>query len=902
MRKRKKFKILLCILLILFIHSNSQVVQAADNYFTDGMPKIKAGQEPYDYYKDVVKHFEQKGFVERNDNGNGKGGTIELPTNGYLDDYVDKFKVYSIKRYEDDPVRDRYGEADYYFRFGATSSRGYTMEYPLTKEAYKTSKRYEFYPDTNYESLREREKTERPSDLVSGAPVFPLYPDDSQNLTFGLETTLLRDNYYDTTTYYEASMRYPRVSGDYTSFYQGLTYTETEKGGKTSYPKQFKWNAKYANLLWNVKTEQLVFVALDQYMEKMVAMDIEPTPKHSYFTNNFEIYPLTEDYDKEIRLVYSQLFADQRSGSIYQTIPDYKSLGNNHGFFYENAGIDKTIVNFRTDLPNGPENFGIQQKKIPFTDLSETGDRYYPRYENTIINQPLDTVLTAYNPPDSSGKGIENTAAGQKFGTRLGYDANDLFLMNYYAATSVSFKSKAFTPSTGESAKMAFSIAIDKLFDTPAIADIGAQEKNEDEDFKIENHIWYSQSPDATKLFIQPYVNGVAAKKITINKPNSETTSGSFDFTLPKELFTNIGGKNEVKVVVKDDLYDESKPENEKSNASHISKTNFNVGNRRKIDLKYEDTSGNQYTDLKDAPYALYALDNESISISVPATIGESKNPLEDVKPKSTDVSLDKKNHKLTVKGSDKFTDGITLIYKIVEVDGTVKRIDDKRNKPIFSNVASGTEISDYTLSKLKPGSSIDKAINDAINNNNNPLVLDFPEYQRIKTPKEYRILVKGQPVETTTVPDVAFTIEYRYQGTLTFGNINTLSFGSQMIAKTDQKVKVKDINTPQAPKLEVFNTSESANWEIRANLDSKGIYNTKTDKKFQGALVFKDDKNTDQPLTATSQRVYHNNGPTSRYHDLDLGEMLELKITTGNLVGKHEGTIEWSLNDIPTP
>lgn len=836
-------------------------------------PEPKPNQKINEYYDELLQFYLNEGYVIRNDGGLG----MKKPANS--PDHNKPFEFFKLKRF----IKENPNEPDFRMRMGVGGTGYQSTERPLNS-----------YSNTRYEGNNNTGYPDTWAGQASGNSSRP------NNQSQGLGFTLMHFNLPDHPLASGQWHAYTRVAelgkkNRYKSEYQGMTFLEYDDGEEaTAKPIQFVWD-RYttgSNILWNRKEEKLIFLSREITTgNKLLVMSVYPNIKQQNFTNEFKLYNFGST-PKNYRLLYNALMEDNKE-SVTSTRVPYYSLGIDEngkpkGFYATNTGKDKTIMSWRVDIEDGPENFGIPEE---FFRNGESENEFAGGLNLLLQNQ-----LNSYTPKNGTGVGVETGEAAHQFGKLI--NPTDLGPYGpgsgWSAATGIAFKSHPKKLAKGEHITMRFGTGVDTLYDKPAISEFTDMTKKEDEDLEL-NIKWFDQNPKSSGLTILPIVNGQELTAIEVNKPKPEVTQGEFKYSIPKDKF-KVGVSNTVKFTIKDSEYNPLLASNDKANANHYNESSFNVSNLRKIPIIYKDTGGNVYP--AEAPYndAAYELDGKTVKFKVPATIGEKKNPLQGIIPNNdSNVKFDDKEKEVTiVKVSDKYKEGITVLYKIQEVNATISKLETNSKKPILEDIKAGKPTSDFELKSLEVGKSLDAAIKAAQERETNKLKLDYDGY---------KVFVKDKEITPTptAIPDTDFAIKYTYTGEANLTKVPTLSFGESNNISNDWKQKTELAGKVEDSTVEMYDTRNSEKTKTTVALQGNI---TNEEEKIYGGQIRYAKGDSDQPLTNAPLEIMTTDPLNSKnYNSISLKDSdqaakkgLYMLQFPGNYNGDYTGTLVWKI------
>ena len=843
-------------------------------YAENPQPEPEPNQSIGSYYEELLAYYKNEGFVVRNDGGIG----LKTPANS--PEYNDPFEMYSLKRFP----KENPGKPDFQFQVGLGISAYNDVNRPLTS-----------FHNTKYQNLSNYSEGETWAGSVTGKKQYRP-ANESQGLGFTLIHYNLPEASWASGKWASYGKGAEMGSGNkrYTGEYQGLTFLEYDDGEEEiAKPIQFRWgkDETKSTILWNKKQEKIVFVSQETVdKNKLLVMSVYPNKRQQNFTNEFQLYNFGPV--KNYRLLYSALMEGNDGGATTLSVP-YISLGVDangkpKGFYATNTGKDKTIMSWRVDIADGPENFGIAEE---LRNNQEFGG---------VKNLPIDKQLVAYTPQNGTGIGVENTPAAFEFGELLNPNSKKYPINDISYSSSISFKSHPKKVASGDKITMRFGAGVDTLYDKPAITEFVDMTKKEDEDLKLDIR-WFDQNPKSSGLTILPIVNGEELTTLEIKKPKPEVTQGDLEYSLPKDKF-KVGVSNTVKFIIKDSEFNPLLPSNDKANIPHYNETSFKVDNLRKIPIAYKDTGGNTYP--IEAPFesAVYELDGKPVKFKVPATVGEKKNPLESILPAGdSNVSLNKTTSEVTIsKVSDKYKEGITVLYKIQEVNASISKLETNSKKPILEDIKAGKPTSDFELKGLEVGKNLDAAIKAAQERETNKLKLDYDGYTRING---YKVFIKDKEVTPTptAIPDTNFAIKYTYTGEANLTKVPTLSFGEGNNISNDWKQKTELAGKVEDSTVEMYDTRNSEKTKTTVALQGNI---TNEEERIYGGQIRYAKGDSDQPLTNAPLEIMTTDPLNSKnYNSISLKDSdqaakkgLYMLQFPGNYNGNYKGTLVWKI------
>lgn len=243
------------------------------------------------------------------------------------------------------------------------------------------------------------------------------------------------------------------------------------------------------------------------------------------------------------------------------------------------------------------------------------------------------------------------------------------------SAIALKLKSNPKVLNSGESMKMSYGFEPTTLYKRPTIHLLNDVTKNTTQNLKTRVS-WTDQTPDSTGGVIEFYAPDVNNKnKMVLLHTESYTREdeesgrnviddGEFFLDIDAKHFIP-GVKSQLKLVIKDSLYD-SVSEDKKE--EHTSERLFNVINKRIIPISHETQFEEPLVVPEGTQKSIELLDGDSGDVAVPKTVevGGKPYPLDTVKPNDSDLNLNKTEGKLQIfRSGEKYAKGIKIIYKL---------------------------------------------------------------------------------------------------------------------------------------------------------------------------------------------------------------------------------------------
>ncbi|MGX7014591.1 hypothetical protein [Vagococcus silagei] len=268
---------------------------------------------------------------------------------------------------------------------------------------------------------------------------------------------------------------------------------------------------------------------------------------------------------------------------------------------------------------------------------------------------------------------------------------------------------------------------------------------------------------------------------------------------------------------------------------------------------------------------------NTQISIDVPATLNNNKYHLN--RTKTTGLTENTINRTVSTSLNE-----IAVYYDLSDTTVTVHYLNREVNKQIFKALDSKDRMAPTTKENVPIGTNIETLLVQEMKDRPG---YTYTDYRAIKGNED----VTGKPItgETTVY------LYYLPKSELTVpSNVN---FGKHQLKKKNDKISLNDDAS-----IIIENTKESretdclVNWSLSSNFS--GFSDPKTLVKFRGFISYNNinlNPNESVPIQEKSNRLI----PTDTVKLNNSDEGLQILIADGNLKGKYNGIITWSLEDV---
>lgn len=268
---------------------------------------------------------------------------------------------------------------------------------------------------------------------------------------------------------------------------------------------------------------------------------------------------------------------------------------------------------------------------------------------------------------------------------------------------------------------------------------------------------------------------------------------------------------------------------------------------------------------------------NTQISIDVPATLNNNKYHLN--RTKTTGLTGNTINRTVSTSLNE-----IAVYYYLSDTTVTVHYLNREVNKQIFKALDSKDRMAPTTKENVPIGTNIETLLVQEMKDRPG---YTYTDYRAIKGNED----VTGKPItgETTVY------LYYLPKSELTVpSNVN---FGKHQLKKKNDKISLNDDAS-----IIIENTKESretdrlVNWSLSSNFS--GFSDPKTLVKFRGFISYNNinlNPNESVPIQEKSNRLI----PTDTVKLNNSDEGLQILIADGNLKGKYNGIITWSLEDV---
>lgn len=695
---------------------------------------------------------------------------------------------------------------------------------------------------------------------------------------------------------------------------QGFMYAEADKNGLNLKTKQFVYgkDANHFRFMWNPKTESLMYIAMENGTnpDKIMVVRGDTDLIYRLIRVSGELFYFGND-DKQFTVLNEMAYAP----NFHESFEAYETYGKRRGFMLPYSKYNANLV-IRTDLEDGPNNWVVKEYPWSFAEFEEP----YKKARGQEGADPKN-FFSGFTPADVTGTGFESKDEYAKSGVKITSPRNVVSVWHpednggkgghrtsgSLSYNSVRLKSKSENLKTGESLKLTYGFEPTTSYKVPAVDPIADSFKNQKDDYTGIVK-WMDAVSGSTGGEIEFFVNDKPVDIIVEDKKMSKYVykrdgdiAGEFKVKILAENF-KPGEVNDVKISIKDSVIIKDpkvKPE------EHTSSRHFKVNNRRHIPISYKTNTGKvlkadesmqEFVDLMDG--------SESETVEVPEIMTEKNYPLMGVEPKSNkNVSLT--GNKVTIKGDPSLKDGISVVYKVLEVDATVRMIDANNDKQILKDLVNGTPVSTYDLKELEIGKPIKPYIEAAKIKPVDPLKIDYDYYTLIAEP-EYEIKVDGKIVPTAIVPESDFEIVFKYQGEVGIVKVPVLDFGDIKISNNSE-LKNLLTNDAKDSTVEMYNTVNKSDRRVTAQLEGdiekKKTKESDPSQVYNGQLRYATSKENDQEIGNSPVEVLKTNAKDN-YTKVNLKGSNEsnpgmyLNQFPGNYGGGYEGTVVWKIAD----
>ncbi|QIL48238.1 carboxypeptidase-like regulatory domain-containing protein [Vagococcus hydrophili] len=257
-----------------------------------------------------------------------------------------------------------------------------------------------------------------------------------------------------------------------------------------------------------------------------------------------------------------------------------------------------------------------------------------------------------------------------------------------------------------------------------------------------------------------------------------------------------------------------------------------------------------------------------------------------------------KKTYPITVKVKS-YTKVIRVTLVPAEVEMNPNQVYSGTITPIYIDLTNNAKVDNSKIEKVKIGDDLETIVNQMITDKK--MTLNYTGYGEVKV-KDYKVIVNGNELKTSVVPDQNFQLVYNYTGQMKFASAPNLDFGK---IETSQKQESYKLVSTSESDVSVINTLLNDNWNLQVSLP-QGIKNKKTQEEFIGQLVYFDSAGKETVIDKYGKKIMEQKPEMMSLSKVDVrgsGKSgMTLKQEIGNSNGDYEGELIWSLEDSPKP
>lgn len=237
----------------------------------------------------------------------------------------------------------------------------------------------------------------------------------------------------------------------------------------------------------------------------------------------------------------------------------------------------------------------------------------------------------------------------------------------------------------------------------------------------------------------------------------------------------------------------------------------------------------------------------------------------------------------------------VTLVP--AEVEMNPNQVYGGTEEAIYKGLSTNTNVDNSKKIKVKVGDNLEKIVNQLLTSRE--LELNYKGYSEVKI-KDFKVFVNGKLSDTKVVPNQNFQLIYEYVGQMKFSSAPNLNFGDIEVSHQEESYKLAGNSESD---VTIINTLRNDNWHLKVSLP-KGISNTQSKEKFLGQLIYVDSEGKEYIITEEGKKIREQQLGDKSLSKVDVRGTgkngMTLKQEIGNMQGKYEGELVWSLEDGP--